>query len=105
MEQEKKIIIETGFSWLEGEFRLADHTFDPICECLYDIHNGHYTKIDIEENLTWEERKFKRERQIRRYRFKGTKKDLKKLKKLIPEDNPYDVYVKEFIKKNEDEES
>ena len=93
---EEKILIETGYEYLMGEGTIASSCNEKIFGKILNVSHCIFTTIIIEENLSYELSKTRRERRKKIYRFKGTRKDLKELKELIPEDNPYNIYVKEL---------
>ena len=91
---EEKILVETGYEYLTGEGVIALEQFSSIRNKFVSMAEYLYTDIEIQEHLPYEIEKYRRERHKQIYRGKITKDQFDKLKKEIPQDNPYKMYIK-----------
>jgi hypothetical protein len=93
----KKIKVEAGYLYKFGQATQAWGNFTQLWDLIYDVSGGIYTEIKIEEHLPRTVKTsgvFERRKDM--YRFEMPAKDFKKLTKLIPKDNEYDIYVKKY---------
>lgn len=94
---EKKVRIEFGYECRQGETTQAYGLADPVMDRLLDLCDYGYTRIEVDENLPYSEKRAGRfERRRRMYRANVPEESVEELVNLIPEDNPYGIYVKEI---------
>jgi len=93
----KKVRIEVGYEFKAGESVQAMGTAETVMDKLFNLCEHRFTSIRVEENIPYDEQRaglFERRHQI--YRALVPEESVEELINLIPEDNPYGIYVKEI---------